>query len=493
MRNRTFSARKTAPMLKYLNEMSKNGLHINKIGKLSCSFTEDASIRYVYSICSEHDEALYTEKSGWEHFCNYKGVPFYRKAVPADAVKLTRSFKKKQLHQEERWLNTRLGEGLALIAKIENEYIFERTDEKKDFEYSIRYKQKQKKKGDTETDSPLGDISGYVFVCVTEDGAYYLIKDEAAKHSVDEKRGKRLSNLLFCATVVTAATLGFCAFLLISLFGFIKGGNLKIPMLIIGGVGALICAIIFAVYLSKFKKITEARRIMREEKRRARQQSAQTDTQSQPKPIEEPASNTVVMNTVVMNNYGSNTPQQAPFNPEITQNGQMIDSNTNPALDPKVNPAIASGFVGSVLNGVRYGDAADTINQGEHDGADIWQPDTFGVAAAKPIHNDEDWVSIDGLVEEDDEPKTDGDENEELDSFPLSTFIGFALICFVSVLAAILGIRYCITWFASLGQGSALTLALSVIGIGFSPFTFRFGLTGCKEMFEESDDDTFEE
>ena len=480
-------------MQRYLNEMSANALHINKIGRFSCTFTEDATLRYVYSICGEHEDCLYTEKSGWEHFCTFKGVSFFRKVVPADAVKLTRQYKKKQASQEISWLNAKLGEGLSLVAKLGDEFIFERTDEKKEYEYSIKYKQKKKKKNDGQAYMPFGDISGYTFVCSAESGNHYFIKDESARHSVLQNRGKRFSDLLFSALIIAGSAIGFCASIVAMIFSLFTNNVFKTPLLILGAVGTLACTVIFGVFFKKFQRISEERRIRREEKRREAEEQPIPKVEETPEqtPIESSTGNTVVMNTVVMNNYGAgaqaDTGVPTQFPSSVPQNAQMLDPNINPALDPAQNPAISAlqnptEFARAIMNSVKYGEAADTLEQGE-------APEIISTIPAneQPIY----------LESEESEPDTpdptdendDDQDDKEHESFPLLKFIAFALICFASVLALVLGIRYCITWFTALGQGDALLIALSLIGIGFSPFAFRFGYLGFKELLDDHKED----
>ena len=510
-RNSFFSQKNKDSMQQYLNEMSANGFHISKIGKASCFFTEDAGVRYIYSICGEDDDALYTEQSGWTHFCNYKGVPFFRKAVPADAVKMVRTYKKKQEHLEKSWLNARLGEGLSLIGRVGNEYIFERTEEHRGFEYHIRHKTAPKKTKEGEViAAPLGEISGLIFVCTNDDGsAYYFIKDENARNSVTENRGKRLSDQILAALITTGSALGFCASIALAIFGLIHK-KLTTPLLIAGGIGVVIFAISFIVFFKKFQRISEQRKIRREEKRkeaeRQRAENASPKQEEQPKPIEAPAS-TVVMNNIVMNNYGTDAGMQA--DPLSLANGQIfgqnpaLDPSVNPALNPQTNPALAMAdpqkIVKTVMDTVRYGDAADTINQGEAPDDDIWQgTEQFGGGQYTPepapfpqstsIYDDDEWVGA-----EQDEDTDEDDEEDNDGGFPLAPFIANAIICLISVFAMIFGIRYGVTWFVKLGEGNVLALVFSLLAIGFSPFAFRYGLLSCKKMLEENNDDTFEE
>ncbi len=452
-RNRAFSAKNKFKMQSYLNYMSANGLHISEIRKSKCRFTEDASVRYIYSICGQGDDALYTEQSGWTHFCNYKGVSFFRRAVPADAVKLVRDYKKKHIKQEHSWLMARLREGLALIGKVGNEYIFGRSDEYKYHEYVIKQIGKPKKAKDGQVISPLGDTFGLTFICENGSGSvYYFIKDAKAKNAIIERRGRRLTDQIMAIFLATGAAIGFCAAAACCVFGLIKGGVFKLPLLIGGAVGGAVFAVLFALSLSKFKKITEARRIYKEEKRLKREADAIYGNPAQSEKISEPQSNTVVMNTVVMNNYGE---QNAP-----------IGSNPYEQIfsDPTImqNPAMAAAQ--SAMNSVRYGDAADTIIQGQ---AAPFLPNAY---------DEVEWT----------EPEQ---EEEKDDSFPLTEFILCALLCFASVMAMLLGIRYGIGFFVNFGRENILSLLFSVLGIAFSPFTFRYGFSSCTLMLQENECD----
>ena len=370
-RNQFFSAKNKSAMQKYLNEMSANGMHISKISKFSCTFTEDASVQYVYSICGENEQTLYTENTGWSHFCNYKGVPFFRKTVPADAVRVTRIFKASQIKQEQNWLNTRLLEGLVLIAKIGDEYIFERNAEKKNFGYYIKKKAKNTKKD--QVAMPFGDISDMIFVSSTDDAKlFYFIKDETTRKAIIAERGKRFSDQLLAIGLATGSALGFCAAIAVAIYSLIENGPYLKTILISCGIGAAVFALLFVIFFRRFQKITEARRIRKEEKLRQAELDAQHQAKSteQTQTVEQPAGNTVVMNTVVMNNYGTDAKQEpSPFGVGMP-NAQFFDPSISPALDPSVNPAIAAAkdpqaLASAVINGVSYGQAADTLVQGE--------------------------------------------------------------------------------------------------------------------------------
>jgi hypothetical protein len=489
--NRGFNAKNRFKMQSYLNEMSANGLHITKIGRFSCTFTEDGGVRYLYSICGEGEESIYSLESGWTHFCNYKGVMFYRRAVPADAVKLTRNYKRKQENLEKGWLNARLGEGLALIGKAGDEYIFQRTKEYKDYEYYIKHPQKKpKKQKDGEEFSPLGATDNLLFLTANESGStYYFIKDERAKHIVMETRGKRLSDQLFAIMLATASAIGFFACAALMIYGLMLEKSIMTACLIGGGAGALICTIFFGIFFKKFQNIAEARRIRKEEKRLKNEEqtnSTSKSTQAEQKLSDPQNNNTVVMN-VVMNNYGKRDSMKNMGIDSMAQlyDSELFDKNLSPALDPAINPAIAAAtdpksFTDAVMKTVKYGDASDTLVQGEDD--DIWQDNTFGAAAKPSSYTDEDWISADGDDEED-------DGKESNDSFPLLSFIGNALTCFAAVLMIIFGLRFGIAWLTSQVKGEVLVLLFSFMAVAFAPFMLHFGFTGCKRILNESQTD----
>jgi hypothetical protein len=264
--------------------------------------------------------------------------------------------------------------------------------------------------------------------------------------------------------------------------------------MIIGGIGALACTITFFIFFKRFQKISEARKIKREEKRRAETESIIEKNEEIPQSeqkINEPTGNTVVMNTVVMNNYGNAAEQGGA--PQFTPSPMIPDGSVNPALDPSINPAIAAAqnpeeFARAVINGVRYGNAADTLEQGEAYNQPLVPQNNTAAIEEPIILDDSDKISDADVL---DEYEEDADEldSEAQDTFPLLKFICYALSCFAAVFLAILGVRYCITWFSLLGQGDALLISLSLIGIGFAPFIFRFGLFGCRELLADHNED----
>lgn len=472
--------------------MSANGLHINKIGKSKCFFDEDATVRYLYSVCGEDEDAFYTEKSGWTHFCNYKGVPFYRRAVPPDAVKLVRSYGKKHLKQEKSWLNARLSEGLVLIGRIEDEYIFMRTNEYVGYEYITVPIVKNKKSKEKKRPSPLDEADKMTFLTTDSKGSvYYFIKDAKAKNAVLEAKGKRLSDQILSAFGATGSAVGFLSAITATLYGLFGENRLIKPIVIAGGAAALIFAIGFAVCLKRFKRISEERRIRKEELRLKKEAEAQKNTEEAPQKQEPPQSNnnTVVMNTVVMNNYGDGGARDKFKNTGINSYGQLYDTDIieqNPALDPSLNPALAAAqnsaeIVRTAMQNARYGDAADTLFQGEQTANKQYVSDF----APKTAFNDDEWVSADDGTE----PNESNALNDTLtddDVFPLGKFIFGALLCSAAVLAMIFGLRYGIAYFVYFGKTSVLSLLLSALGIAFSPFAFNYGFTLCKAILNES-------
>ncbi len=459
LRNRTFSAKNRFKMQAYLNKMSANGMHVSEIRKGKTRFTEDASVRYIYSICGQGEDALYTEKSGWAHFCNYLGVSFFRRAVPADAVKLVRIYKKNQARLELSWLQARLNEGLLLIGKIGDEYIFSRTDEYKNHEYIVRQVKKQKQPKDGTAISPLGDTSGLTFICASSDGSvYYFIKNTAAKDAVNSAKGRRLSDQIFSIFVMTGAAIGFCASAFFAVLGLLNGGALMLPLAICGGAGMLLFTALFVLHFKKFQKIGQARRIYKQEKRLEQQSKCSPTVATQrDEKISEPQSNTVVMNTVVMNNYGEQ--HSAPPAPA---------SGYGEALSPTENPF---SFARSVMDNVRYGEAADTLVQG-----DVYRP---SIAPAAEISDSD--ITYGAWENEADEPEKQNTDNQ---AFPLVFFIFSAVICFAAAMMMILGLRFGISYFVNFGKENPLSLLLSLMGVMFSPFIFKFGFTSCKDILD---------
>ncbi len=477
--------------------MSANGLHINKIGKSKCFFDEDATVRYLYSVCGDDEDFFYTEKSGWTHFCNYKGVPIYRREVPPDAVKLVRNYGKKHLKQEKSWLNARLAEGLLLIGRIENEYIFMRTGEYVDYEYVTLPISKPKKRKNDKDDTKmrsLAEAKKMTFITTDSGGSvYYFIKDAKAKNAVLETKGKRLSDQIFSAFGATGSTLGLFAAIVATLYGLFGEKQLLKPLAIGGGVTALIFAVAFVVCLKRFKRISEERRILKEELRLKKEADSQPKQEEAPQKQAEPQNggNTVVMNTVVMNNYGEGGARDKFKNTGINAYGQLYDTDIieqNPALDPTLNPALAAAqnsaeFVRTTMQNIKYGDAADTLVQGEAPQSP-YREQYFTDFGKQTAFNDDEWVSTDCTEETDDNPLNDTLTDDG--AFPLGKFIFGALACLASVLAVIFGLRYGIAYFVYFGKSSVLSLLLSVLGVAFSPFAFNYGFKLCKGILDES-------
>ena len=74
IKNIFFSVKKRAEMQKYLNRMSQNGYHLKSIGRFSCAFTDDETVRYIYRICPESEISVNGNNSEWEKVAVKKGA-----------------------------------------------------------------------------------------------------------------------------------------------------------------------------------------------------------------------------------------------------------------------------------------------------------------------------------------------------------------------------------------------------------------------------------
>ncbi len=488
--NKAFNENNTLPMQNYLNEMSAKGYHIDKIGKVSCIFTEDATVSYLYSVCSVGKELLYTNESGWTHFCNYKNVMFYRKAVPSDAVKIQRTFKKNQQELERGWLAARLAEGLALIGRRGSEYVFQRTEEFSEYEYQIIRIKKQKKtvgKDGKPLPSPFEAARGLLYLCESEDGVtYYFLKDESARHAVTKNRGKRISDQLLAMFISTASAIAFCAAVILTFVALIKNvalGQAWIALTIIGTVSSLTFFLLFIAFFNRFQKIAEARRIRKEEKRALAAKAAALQQEAAETPEKKPASdakgNTVVMNTVVLNNYGKDGKKGSSFEPLTNSVGQIFEEN--PELET-LNPAFASmketnELANKAINDTLYVDRSDTLIQGE--------PAPEKKAAHSPLNVTYEAIAV----------TEEADEDEEYNvptSFPFLFFIGCAVLSFISVAAFIFSLRFGILWLISSPKSDFLLLAISLLCIAFTPLTFKYGIKKCIHLLKQGGKENFE-
>ena len=484
--------------------MSKNGMHLEKMGKFKCVFSENASVRYVYSLCGEGGATLYTESGDWEHFLTYKSVMFFRKVVPHDAVRIERKFKKGQLGLERNWLNARLSEGLYLVGKVENEYIFARSNEYRTYEYQLRTPSAPKKYGKKAVDpaDTLKDIKGLKFVTVSADGScYYFLKDARIKNRFAELRGRRFSDLLLSATLTFLSLVGFIAFSALAVYGAIKASALFTAL---GASGIAISLISFIAFFKKTQKITEARRILLEEERARREAEAEKPQEAeQPKP-EPAANNTVVMNTVVLNKYGEGTKKapngQMQYDTGFDCMGQLFDQTDNPALDPSVNPAIAaakdplklansfseSAFETKADDTVYYTDEVSSANKDAiYDGAFTKAPKKRKekpVPKANPVYDDED--------DEDPEEYEEYEEYDEYDdgyeSSLLPYYILYGLATVIGALLIGLGAYFLVSFFTA---SNGLFAALAIISFVFAPFLIKFGVTNFRYLSEEPFDD----
>lgn len=508
-RNTTFSAKKCAPMQRFINQMSKNGMHLERISTFKCIFSEDASIRYIYELCGEGGATLYTGSDEWEHFLTYKNVMFFRKSVPADAVHVERKFKKDQLGLERNWLNARLSEGLYLLGKVENEYIFARSKAYETYEYQIKKPEKTKKKDQVDPADTLKDISGLKFVTAAIDGScYYFLKDAHIKNRFVETRGRRLSDQLLAATVSILALIAFIALSALTVFGAIRNSK---PFILLGAAGLVIALITFIVYFRKTQKIAEARRIWKAEEkarleaeRRAAEEQPQTEAPQTPDATN---NNTVVMNTVVVNKYGDEGGNGRRggqvYDTGFDSMGQIFDPADNPQLDPNLNPAIAASkdpirMAQALINGTDpssrgSADSRDTI----YDGAfstdrgdtiyvdpEVEHPERRGAAYGDEYDEDE----------YDDEDYGDGDDSER----PTLLYLLYGAATAIGIALAVLGIYMLVSFFSG---GNGLFIAIAIVSLIFSPFLIRFGILNLRALMngeyyddeEEEDDDDYED
>ena len=519
-KNLFFGQKNRASMQKYLNEMSENGYHLAKIGKFKCIFSEEASRRYIYSLCAEGDETLYALGGEWEHQLTFKDVLFYRKEIPSDAVIIRRSFDKKRVSVELNWLRARLIEGLVLIGRLGNEYIFKRSADYVDYEYHImrkggkKPKRKKGKKSKKETVDIFSEVKSMHFVTASDNGdAYYFLKDAKIKSSVIENRGKRLSDQLLALVISTCSALFFCASVLFTLLSCLRAntnGAGILPWLIGGGAASLIFASMFITYFLRFQKIAEVRRIRAEEKR-ARLEAETKGLTADERPSHTEAgtagnNNNLVMNTVVLNSYGkkcSRAAQSEYEDDELDPNlkdvmGQVFDSPASSVFNSATNPSISNAktpeqLARAVMNAAQGQGVQEYEDKTEAEPDDIWQgTGIFGASKSSAPIYEEEWVDTAPDTEYEDEGYEDeeyADENYEDDGeygFPLLKFIGYAVLCFLCIVAFSLSARFLITWFISENKGNVLTLALSAIGIAFTPFLCYNGFVNCKDILYHS-------
>ena len=480
-------------MQRFINQMSRNGMHLQRMGKFKCIFSENASIRFIYALCGEGGATLYTQSTDWEHFLTYKNVMFFRKAVPNDAVRIERKFGKNQLALERNWLSARLAEGLYMIGKVDNEYIFARSEEYRDYEYQIKKPQKVKKnkKATSDPSDTLKDIKGLKFVTVSSDNeAYYFLKDAKIKNRILENRGKRLSDQLLAAFVSVLSVIGFGAFAALTVYGVIKDSTL---LTVLGAIGLFVTFISFIVFYRRSQKIAELRRI-RAEENRARMQAEQKPDKASENPKSEPAnSNTVVMNTVVLNKYdGSKKKKRGAetYDEGINSMGQIFDATDNPALDPNVNPALAASKDPIKLaNAFMDEDETDDEPQTIYVNDPIYDSEAFGKSKPYSSKKSKPITVVEPIEETDD---TDDDYTDEYsddgyeNGSPIVPFLLYGLAILIGIGLAALGI-YLITAFFT-GSGNSLFIVLALLCLLFSPFIARFGILNCQRVIYENSD-----
>ncbi len=350
IKNMFFSAKNRAKMQKYLNTMSQNGYHLKSIGKFGCTFTDDETVRNIYSICPEGDTVFYQNDKDWQTVTVRKGAKILKKEIPDNAVSLTRSFGKNQLQTEAAWLGSLLLKGLVLTGKTGSEYIFMRSQEFTEYRYIIV---------DERDYAPSDKLK---FLALDEQGKVYLIKNASIENRIRKMRGKNLPDLMLsffmalggaCCLAVSLIFFGFKAASLLS------SGQNALPFIIAGSALAVISLTVMLVGYFRFRRISELRKIMKEERLALQRQQAEKKGEKTPPPPENKAetknNNTVVMNTVVMNNYGKRKKgsrtqdfeqpvQDDEFDAALDNifegNYAPVNQTDNPALDEESNPAL---------------------------------------------------------------------------------------------------------------------------------------------------------
>jgi hypothetical protein len=418
-------------------------------------------------------------------------------------VKIERKFKKGQSGLERNWLNARLGEGLYLIGKVENEYIFGRSEEYRTYEYQLRTPAAPKKNPKKAIDpaDTLKDIKGLKFITVSSDGScYYFLKDARIKNRFAEWRGKRISDQLLSASLSVLCLIAFIAFSTLTVYGAVISRTLFTAL---GGVGLVASLVGFVVFFRKTQKISEARRIYLEEERvRAEAENKAQDPEEKTKTADTTNNNnTVVMNTVVLNKYGDDgkrgrTPVgEIQYDTGFDSVGQLFDRADSPSLDPNVNPAIAASKDPLKLA------AALMQNTSPAQGQTVYAEQSAESEKEKEdaIYDGAFSKSSDTGYEEndvsygDDVPDVDGyDEYEDEDYCESLTpqYVLYGLVTAAGIALAVLSV-YLLTLFFTGGNG--LFMALAIISLVFSPFLIRYGIANIRYLSEWSCDEDLDE
>ena len=483
-RNTSFSHKKCAPMQRFINQMSKNGLHLVRISKFKCVFAENAAQRYVYALCGEGGQTLYTQSPDWEHFLTFKHVMFFRKLIPADAVRIERKFKSNQKSLERNWLTARLAEGLYLIARVENEYIFAHSNEYTTYEYHVKRIEPSNRKEDLDKTDTLKDTKGLIFVAASSDcQTYYFLKDARFKHLAHENRGKRLSDQILAAFLAVLSVVGFGAFAALCIFGVVKSTSW---IAVLGGFGMFVAFVCFVAFFRRTQNIAELRTILKQE-RLAKEKSEQPEQpQKEEKPSDPTQSNTVVMNTVVVNKYGDEEQKKKrsakSYDQGLDSIGQIFDSADNPALDPNLNPAIAAS-----KDPIRLANAFSDTEVIEQECERVYRDDTIydgafsqGSSTIAPVTD----ITNEIRDENDQDEQVQDDQDYTSDS-AFKTYLPYIISVLGGIALGALGLFWLISFFST---SNALTLVAAVISLIFSPFLVRFGIANCKEISYENSD-----
>jgi hypothetical protein len=392
-KNMFFGQKSRLSMQKFLCEMSENGYHLVKMTRTKCIFSEELSRRFLYSLCAEGDEQLYTQGDEWTHLLTFKNVHFYCKEIPRDAVSTERYFDKKKLRAEKLWLDARLAEGLTLMDVSDGRYIFRRDSSLSSHEYFIRRADTINRKSPDGV-SPHARTKDMRFITVSGDGSSYYFINNTGRAASAPAKGERLGDQLLALFIATGSALAFCAALLVTAFGAIGAkvnGGSTLPWLIGGISGAVVFFVLFTVFFMRFRSIAEMRAILREEQRARkealeREQAAAADTAPAAEQKQGDTTNNnsnIVMNTVVLNNYGDKKNVQGgafpgfgeEFDPNLQGISKFFEANQVPGAPfaPPISAPAAEPLEAKTVPALSVG------TYGEND---IWQgEEIFGTAS----------------------------------------------------------------------------------------------------------------
>ena len=274
-----FKPKKTNRLLSYINSMSENGLHLDKIQGSCCYFSRDDDARFLYGVSLRSDGGVYEVLgSEWKYVFSFKGVRFYRKKIACELYYEKKKFSrsKNPSKAESEWLKARHADGEMLVGHTGKEYLFDDVDTKNGYDDDpVEYRGFTVSEDLTETENrKLIELTrrGWKFLFTTNNGRrYYYSRVQS------ETPGSR-GTVAEVATAFLGATLSLI-FMFISLGGVLftiirsmfSGGQFDPKRILTNGVKpewlfiiGVICTFIFGItYLvlsSAFTKRVEARR-----------------------------------------------------------------------------------------------------------------------------------------------------------------------------------------------------------------------------------------